>query len=81
MTRVFVVEDQAIVAMEIKDHQAALGCEVCGHSARGEAAPREIPAQTSFPSTPADARGHRERLAARGVQRDVLRPAPAEPGG
>jgi two-component system cell cycle sensor histidine kinase/response regulator CckA len=41
--RIFVVEDEALVAMELKDHLQALGYEVCGHAARGEAALVEIP--------------------------------------
>ena len=43
MRRVFVVEDEAVVAMELKDHLRALGYEVCGHAAKGEVALREIP--------------------------------------
>lgn len=42
MKRVFVVEDEAVVAMELKDHLRAMGYEVCGHAARGEVALREI---------------------------------------
>lgn len=42
MKRVFVVEDEAIVAMELKDHLRSMGYEVCGHAARGEAALRAI---------------------------------------
>jgi len=41
--RVFVVEDEAVVAMEIKDHLRTLGYEVCGHTARGASALRQIP--------------------------------------
>jgi|GEM_PF-999263 len=44
MTRVFIVEDEAIVAMELKDQLRMLGYEVCGHAARADAALREIPA-------------------------------------
>jgi PAS domain S-box-containing protein len=43
MKRVFIVEDEGIVAMELADHVRAMGHEVCGHAARGDAALREIP--------------------------------------
>lgn len=43
MKRVFIVEDEAIVAMELKDRLGEMGYEVCGHVARGEAALRQIP--------------------------------------
>ena len=38
MKRVFVVEDEAVVAMELKDHLRALGYVPCGHAARGDLA-------------------------------------------
>jgi PAS domain S-box-containing protein len=41
--RIFVVEDEAVVALELQDHLRALGYEVCGHTARGESALRQIP--------------------------------------
>jgi PAS domain S-box-containing protein len=41
--RIFVVEDEAVVALELKDQLRALGYEVCGHAARGESALRQIP--------------------------------------
>jgi PAS domain S-box-containing protein len=41
--RIFVVEDEALIAMELRDHLQELGYEVCGHAARGEAALRMIP--------------------------------------
>jgi len=44
MTRIFIVEDEAVVAMELEDQLRMLGYEVCGHAARADAALREIPA-------------------------------------
>ncbi len=41
--RIFMVEDEALIAMELRDHLQELGYEVCGHAARGEAALRLIP--------------------------------------
>jgi DNA-binding response OmpR family regulator len=41
--RVFVVEDEAIVALEIKDHLREHGFAVCGYAGTGEAALRQIP--------------------------------------
>ncbi len=41
--RIFMVEDEALIAMELRDHLEELGYEVCGHAARGEAALRMIP--------------------------------------
>jgi DNA-binding response OmpR family regulator len=41
--RIYIVEDEAVVALEIKDHLRRMGYEVCGHAARGESALREIP--------------------------------------
>jgi len=43
LSRVFIVEDEAIVALELKDHLRQLGYEVCGHAVRGDAALLEIP--------------------------------------
>jgi len=42
--RVFIVEDEALIAMGLRDHLQELGYEVCGHAARGLAALRDIPA-------------------------------------
>lgn len=42
--RVFLVEDEAIIAMELEDRLEALGHEVCGHAARGEQALSMLPA-------------------------------------
>lgn len=41
--RVFLVEDEAIIAMELEDRLEALGHEVCGHAARGEQALSMVP--------------------------------------
>ena len=41
--RVFIVEDEAIIAMELEDRLEQLGYEVCGHASRGEQAVRMIP--------------------------------------
>jgi len=41
--RVFVVEDEGIVAMELKDHLRERSYEVCGHAMSGEVALRQIP--------------------------------------
>jgi CheY-like chemotaxis protein len=41
--RVYVVEDEALIAMELQDRLAALGFEPCGHSTRAEAALEDIP--------------------------------------
>ncbi|MBT9558895.1 MAG: response regulator [Myxococcales bacterium] len=43
MKRIFIVEDEAVVALELKDHLRRMGYEVCGHAARGVSALREIP--------------------------------------
>ncbi|MCA9692434.1 MAG: PAS domain S-box protein, partial [Myxococcales bacterium] len=40
---IFIVEDEALIAMELADHLANLGYRVCGHAARGAAALQEIP--------------------------------------
>jgi PAS domain S-box-containing protein len=42
-TRVFIVEDEALIAMELQDHLASLGYVVCGTALRGEQALEEIP--------------------------------------
>ncbi|MBK9756278.1 MAG: PAS domain S-box protein [Nannocystis sp.] len=42
MTKLFVVEDEAIVALEIQDQLRCLGYEVCGHAANARTALREI---------------------------------------
>ena len=39
----FIVEDEAIIAMELEDRLEKLGYEVCGHAARGEQALATIP--------------------------------------
>ena len=41
--KVFIVEDEAVVALELKGRVRDLGYEVCGHAARGESALRQIP--------------------------------------
>ncbi|MCA9638503.1 MAG: response regulator, partial [Myxococcales bacterium] len=41
--RIFVVEDEALIAMEIQDHLRTLGYMIAGHAARGVVALREIP--------------------------------------
>jgi len=38
MTTVFIVEDEALIAMELRDRLTKLGYDVCGHALRGEAA-------------------------------------------
>jgi PAS domain S-box-containing protein len=43
MSRIFVVEDEAVVAMELKDRLREMGFEVCGHAAHGKAALQQIP--------------------------------------
>ena len=42
--RVFIVEDEALIAMELEHRVEALGHEVCGHALRGEEALERIPA-------------------------------------
>jgi PAS domain S-box-containing protein len=42
-TRAYIVEDEALIAMEISDRLLRLGYEVCGRSAHGEKALEEIP--------------------------------------
>ncbi|MEZ4383877.1 MAG: response regulator [Nannocystaceae bacterium] len=42
--RIYIVEDEALIAMELEDRLRELGYVVCGHAARGEVALREIPA-------------------------------------
>ena len=41
--RIYIVEDEALIAMELQDHLERLGYAVCGHTARGAHALREIP--------------------------------------
>lgn len=41
--RIYLVEDEALIAMELDDRLKALGYEVCGRAARGETALEEIP--------------------------------------
>jgi DNA-binding NarL/FixJ family response regulator len=41
--RVFVVEDEALIAMELADRLIALGHVVCGHASRGEQALARVP--------------------------------------
>ncbi len=43
MRSVFIVEDEAVVAMELKDLLRNLGYNVCGHAFRGETALSQIP--------------------------------------
>jgi PAS domain S-box-containing protein len=43
-TRVFIVEDEALIAMELADRLAHLGYVVCGTAARGETALESVPA-------------------------------------
>lgn len=43
MKRVFIVEDEAVVALELQDQLERLGFEVCGHAARAAAALERIP--------------------------------------
>ena len=40
--RVFVVEDEAVIAMDLGEQLSALGYEVCGSAAQGEAAVQGI---------------------------------------
>ncbi|HBL25484.1 MAG TPA: hybrid sensor histidine kinase/response regulator, partial [Acidobacteria bacterium] len=42
-TRIYIVEDEALIAMELADRLAHLGYEVCGRAAQGERALEEIP--------------------------------------
>jgi len=41
--RIFVVEDEAVIALDLLDRLRDLGYEPCGHAARGEEARRAIP--------------------------------------
>ncbi|MEY2878891.1 MAG: hypothetical protein RLZZ15_1271, partial [Verrucomicrobiota bacterium] len=43
-SRLYLVEDEALIAMELRDRLTALGYEIAGHAARGERALVEIPA-------------------------------------
>ncbi len=42
--RIYIVEDEALIAMEISDRLSKLGYEVCGQAAHGEVALQEMPA-------------------------------------
>ena len=42
--RIYIVEDEALIAMELQDHLQRLGYQICGHAARGANALREIQA-------------------------------------
>lgn len=41
-SRVYIVEDEALIAMHLSDRLTALGYEVCGRAARGEKALEEL---------------------------------------
>ena len=41
--RIFIVEDEAFIAMELEDRLSGLGYSVCGHAASGERAFEQIP--------------------------------------
>lgn len=41
--RIFIVEDEAVLALELKDHLVTAGYDVCGHAMRGDAALQQIP--------------------------------------
>jgi PAS domain S-box-containing protein len=43
--RIFVVEDEALIVMELRDRLETLGYVVCGHAARADAALKSIPEQ------------------------------------
>lgn len=42
-TRIYIVEDEALIAMEISDRLTQMGYDICGRAARGEQALEEIP--------------------------------------
>lgn len=42
--RIFIVEDEALIAMELRDRLTGLGYTICGHAARGEFAVGQIAA-------------------------------------
>ena len=44
VARVFIVEDEALIAMELADHLQQLGYEVCGRAAKADEALERIPA-------------------------------------
>ena len=44
MSSIYIVEDEALIAMELEDHLRSFGYRVCGQSARAETALREAPA-------------------------------------
>lgn len=41
--KIFLVEDEALIALELRDRLEGLGHEVCGHAARGDEALARIP--------------------------------------
>jgi len=43
MIRVFIVEDESVIALELQDHLSTFGYEVCGHARSGKAALEQIP--------------------------------------
>ncbi|MFA5907729.1 MAG: PAS domain S-box protein [Vicinamibacterales bacterium] len=43
-TAIFIVEDEALIAMELRDRLTVLGYHVCGHALRGEVALEQVPA-------------------------------------
>ena len=43
MARIYIVENEALIAMEISDRLTQLGYNICGRAARGEQALKEIP--------------------------------------
>ena len=44
LPRVFIVEDEALIALELEDLLCELGYSVCGHAARGDSAVVQVPA-------------------------------------
>lgn len=44
VSSIYIVEDEALIAMELEDHLRSFGYRVCGQSARAETALREAPA-------------------------------------
>ncbi len=42
-TRIYIVEDEALIAMEISDRLMQMGYDICGRATRGEQALEEIP--------------------------------------
>lgn len=43
VTRIYIVEDEALIAMDLSDRLRSLGYEVCGKAARGDRAIEEVP--------------------------------------